>query len=93
MPQLSFPKSDNALHRCIGDGLVTPSELRVAIAQLPAHQPVTERYEAALRARQPTRASYPTQKDHWLGWLADYSGSGFYHRANWNRSARFVYNR
>jgi hypothetical protein len=35
---------------------------------------------------------YKNQKEHWLGWLAGYSGPGAYDRNNWHRDARFVYN-
>lgn len=35
---------------------------------------------------------YKTQKEHWLGWLKEYSGPGAYGRKNWHRDARFVYN-
>lgn len=33
-----------------------------------------------------------SQKRHWLGWLAGYSGAGAYGRKNHKRDARFVYN-
>lgn len=35
---------------------------------------------------------YSTQKEHWLGWLKEYSGPGYYGRKNWNRDAEFAYN-
>lgn len=35
---------------------------------------------------------YTTQKQHWLGWLAEYNGPGAYQRKNWGRDARFAYN-
>lgn len=37
------------------------------------------------------RAWYDTQKEHWLGWLADYDGPGYYgrqHRGAATRDAR-----
>lgn len=37
-------------------------------------------------------AWYKTQKEHWLGWLAEYRGPGYYGRKNSHRSAEFVYN-
>ena len=37
-------------------------------------------------------AMHRTQKDHWIGWLLNYFGPGFYGRQNWKRDARFVYN-
>ena len=35
---------------------------------------------------------YKSQKEHWLGWLSEYDGPGFYNRQNAKRSAEFVYN-
>lgn len=35
---------------------------------------------------------YTTQKQHWLGWLAEYNGPGAYSRKNWDRDACFAYN-
>jgi hypothetical protein len=36
---------------------------------------------------------YLTQKEHWLGWLDDYHGPGYYGRqASTPRNARFAYN-
>jgi len=33
-----------------------------------------------------------SQKEHWLGWLSEYDGPGFYNRQSGKRSAEFVYN-
>ncbi|OAN78364.1 hypothetical protein A8B82_10735 [Sulfitobacter sp. EhC04] len=38
------------------------------------------------------RAWYRSQKEHWLGWLAEYDGPGAYGRSHAERDARFVYN-
>ena len=35
---------------------------------------------------------YRTQKEHWLGWLREYDGPGYYCRKRWDRDARFIYN-
>jgi len=35
---------------------------------------------------------YKSQKEHWLGWLKDYKGKGYYKRTNWKRNAEFIYN-
>lgn len=35
---------------------------------------------------------YMTQKEHWLGWLKEYTGPGAYGRKNWKHDAQFVYN-
>lgn len=38
-------------------------------------------------------AWYRSQKEHWLGWLAEYEGSGAYGRkVTTGRDARFIYN-
>jgi hypothetical protein len=41
---------------------------------------------------EPRAVSYRTQKEVLMGWLSEYNGPGYYGRANWNRSAEFVYN-
>lgn len=72
----------------------TPSALRRSIKTLPASQPETEKLESCLerrRRRQPT-TWYADQREHWLGWLADYDGPGAYRRQSWGRSAAYVYN-
>ncbi len=39
------------------------------------------------------RVWYRTQKEHWLGWLSEYNGSGAYGRqTGQNRDAHFAYN-
>ena len=38
------------------------------------------------------RVWYRTQKEHWLGWLRDYSGPGAYDRKNSDRDAKYAYN-
>jgi hypothetical protein len=36
---------------------------------------------------------YRTEKEHWLGWLAEYNSRGYYGRnAGLNRDARYAYN-
>lgn len=37
-------------------------------------------------------AWYSSQKEHWLGWLREYDGPGYYGRKNSKRTAEFVYN-
>jgi hypothetical protein len=39
----------------------------------------------------PARLHTPN-KQHWIGWLAQYNGPGYYGRKNSNRDARFIYN-
>lgn len=52
-----------------------------AIERLPADPP------------EESDAWYLTQKEHWLGWLSEYHGPGYYGRdASKHRDARFAYN-
>jgi hypothetical protein len=56
---------------------------------------VTTSFEEDLAARKEWNTKgvwYKSQKEHWLGWLAEYDGPGFYNRQNAKRSAEFVYN-
>jgi hypothetical protein len=73
---------------------MTPLELSAIIKRLPRRQPITEALSRALalRGQLTCPPQYPTQKDHWLGWIAGYDGPGAYGRENPDRSAAFVYN-
>ncbi len=52
------------------------------IRQLPSDEPQAD-----------PKKWYTTQKDHWLGWLGEYSGPGAYGRATGKRrDAKHVYN-
>lgn len=55
------------------------------IGDLPSDNPVAN--------RTPGYNNYPTQKEHWLGWLNPNSGTGTYPRASRpDRDAQYVYN-
>lgn len=78
--------------------IATPRQLRGLIARLSPVSPMTDRFSAQWRALNRTEGQqeqkhvwYRTQHQHWLGWLRAYEGPGGYGRADWNRSARFVY--
>ena len=74
---------------------MTPRVLASKIAKLPATLPVTSAFEGDLRKLRTWGGAsvwYSTQKEHWLGWLKEYSGPGYYGRKDWNRDAEFVYN-
>jgi hypothetical protein len=71
---------------------MSPQTLRRKIRKLPARPRLTTELEQALRGDQPRAVWYRSQKEHWLGWLREYGGPGFYGRKNWHRSAEFVYN-
>ena len=56
--------------------------LRKRIAQLPADRP-----------RDYPGKQFRTQKEHWLGWLKEYHGPGYYQRKGGaRRSAEYAYN-
>jgi hypothetical protein len=74
---------------------MTPKVLRSRIAKLPPTTPITMSFERTLRRAGIwglSKVWYSTQKEHWLGWLAEYDGPGFYSRVQWDRPAQFAYN-
>ena len=73
---------------------MTPDQLRRRISKLSERQPLTIRLEKSLATADPFRRPswYRSQKEHWLGWLREYDGPGYYGRRDWGRSAEFVYN-
>src|SRR5665213_1631268 len=76
--------------------VMSPRQLRRKILELKAQPPITQAFERAL-ARQSTWSEkgvwYKSQKEHWLGWLSEYDGPGFYGRkTKRRRSAEFAYN-
>jgi hypothetical protein len=73
---------------------LSPQQLQRIISKLDERQPIAERLEREIGRRHPHRAEpwYRSQKQHWLGWLREYDGPGFYGRSRWDRSAEFVYN-
>jgi hypothetical protein len=78
-----------------GSMTMTPSQLAAKIRTLRASVPMTAEFERVLTKRgiwSRSRASYTSQKGHWLGWLSEYHGPGYYSRKNSRRSAEFVYN-
>jgi hypothetical protein len=74
---------------------MTPKQLRQRILKLPVSAPVTEAFEARLAETTTSlrEAWYENQREHWLGWLKEYDGPGYYGRSNWEVNARSVYNR
>jgi hypothetical protein len=75
---------------------MTPKSLRSKISKLRIPAPVTESYAKALIARgiwSDKEVWYSSQKEHWMGWLSEYDGPGFYGRKSWSgRTAEFAYN-
>jgi hypothetical protein len=74
---------------------MTPQQLRARILRLSEDQPLTSAFERAIADRRTRKkdAWYSSQKAHWLGWLKEYDGPGYYGRAEWNVTAEAVYNR
>ena len=59
-------------------------ELLIAVRRLPATMPESDRL---------AKGSYSSHKEHWMRWLQEYDGEGFYGRSTWNVDARTVYQR
>lgn len=74
---------------------MTPAELRARILPLDPDTPLHRHLEHELRIGVGYGSAwYRSQKEHWLGWLATYTGPGVYGRTPRNdRTAQFVYNR
>jgi hypothetical protein len=75
----------------------TASDLIKYISRLPIKAPVADRFEkdlVRLDLSDRDRRWYRHQKEHWLGWLGDYGGPGYYGRqASTKRHASMIYNR
>ena len=72
---------------------MTPLVLRAHIKPLPEYLSQTKALERALREGVGFNGAwYRSQKEHWLGWLAEYDGPGAYGRSDTKRDAQFVYN-
>lgn len=68
--------------------------LRRRIKRLEASTPLHKALERELREGVGfNNAWYRSQKEHWLGWLAEYDGAGAYGRkVHKGKDARFIYN-
>ena len=74
---------------------MTPNTLATKIRKLRVRVPMTNEFERMLVRRGAWNnhdAWYSSQREHWLGWLSEYQGPGYYGRKNSHRSAEFVYN-
>lgn len=59
-------------------------ELLQAVGRLPATAPQSDKL---------SKGGYETHRDHWIRWLKEYDGPGYYGRCDWNVDARAVYQR
>jgi len=74
---------------------MSPSQLRKKILNLPERPPITIELGVALTKRGTPDTSferYSSQREHWLRWLREYDGPGYYGRKDSQRTAEFVYN-
>jgi hypothetical protein len=71
---------------------MTPKAFARRIRMLSAEGAITSRMERASGRRLGENVWYHSQKEHWLGWLSDQDGPGFYGRATFNRTAQRIYN-
>ena len=74
---------------------MTPHRLAASIRNLPKRGPITTEFERVLNRTATWSNSnvwYDSQKEHWLGWLSEYSGTGHYGRKNSHRSAEYAFN-
>jgi hypothetical protein len=74
---------------------MSPKELRRRIRSSPAIPPITTAFRielAKLGTPDSSFERYSSQKEHWLRWLEEYDGPGYYGRQNCRRTAQFVYN-
>ena len=74
---------------------MSPQALRRKILKLEVKAPITEKLQAEFASRKSRKldAWYSSQKEHWLGWLKEYDGPGYYGRENWDVEAKTVFNR
>jgi len=67
--------------------------LRAVIQKLPNHGKYSQKLEAHKRLAINRIPWYKSQKEHWLGWLKEYDGPGFYNRKTHSgRDAKYIYN-
>lgn len=73
---------------------MTPKQLISKIKRLSDVDVQTEKFRKKLDVPNwNPRASYKNQKEHWLGWLSEVDGPGYYGRKKGHKAASSVYNR
>ena len=79
----------------VRDEQMTPKQLSRKIRLMREHPPITSGFERVLDKSgiwSLRQFKYASQKEHWLRWLAEYDGPGYYGRKNRHQSAEFAYN-
>ena len=67
--------------------------LRAVIEKLPSHSHFSQKLEANPLLAINRNPWYKSQKEHWMGWLGEYDGPGFYGRkTHTGRDAKYIYN-
>jgi hypothetical protein len=95
LTKCKLPSSEMDISSRVSRGTMSPKDLARRIARFAPRPPMTTALENALNGQgdwDRADAWYKSQKEHWLGWLSEYGGPGFYSRKNSNRTAEFVYN-
>jgi hypothetical protein len=65
------------------------------IRKLSPHLPISDKFDTEMPggSAEQKRASYSSQRQHWLGWLGEHDGTGAYGRKEpGGQEAEFVYN-
>lgn len=74
---------------------MTTTQFSARIRELRTRARITTEFEHVIARRGNWSRDgvwYTSQKEHWLGWLSEYGGPGYYGRKNSHRSAEFIYN-
>lgn len=74
---------------------MTPKQLSRKIRPMRDRPPITSGFERALDESgiwSLREFKYASQKEHWLRWLGEYDGPGYYGRKKRHESAEFAYN-
>jgi len=74
---------------------MTPKQLAAKVQKFRERPPITGSFERTLRERGTWGRKpvwYRSQREHWLGWLSEYAGVGYYGRKSRGLSAEFAYN-
>ena len=72
---------------------ITPADLARKIRKLEAWLPLTDEFNPVSDRCQLSRPWYKTQKQHWIGWLSEYSGPGAHGATNRKYLGEYAYNR